>query len=201
MIVNPGYGKYEPGTRKRPSRAGPGLYAFTPGLDHKWREYLLEEPIGTQRFPLPVSTAACVSLWRGVIFDAMTLASREPPFVDKDSTPNARASRIPIIHAMIHAHCWIRSIDFDDVCELALLDPEPLRRALKGFAEPALPPSPTPPIQRTESVEQPQNRRRNRRPMMVNGHYFLKDPEPDHPPWSPEEPEAPSGWEWHGYSG
>jgi hypothetical protein len=111
-----------------------GLYAFRPETEHRTRTYLLEEPIGSQRFPLPPNVAGCLELWRGVVDDAVRLAVAEQPSPKWPQYERERSRQI------LAAREWIGSSDFAAVCELAQLNPVPLRRAVEHAPEVVLPP-------------------------------------------------------------
>src|SRR4029077_7384383 len=162
--MNPAYGSWEPGTRMRPAGAHrSGLYVFRPGTEHRWREYLDEEPIGSQHFPLPPDTAAAVELWRTVIFDGLALAARDPEPVGE---LKSRQYQRELIVKINEARAWIASSAFDEVCELAMLNPVPPRRAVAltppPAPQPALPPKPKRPPGTWKAEEEQRRLRRER---------------------------------------
>jgi hypothetical protein len=193
-----------------------GLYVFHPASEHRRRDYLGEEPLGAQRFPLPPDVLASIRLWRAVVEDAMRLATSET--VGSTNTRTAVSSqraRIDEIHA---AREWISSSDFDDVCELARLSPAPFRRAvgvrppLQKPSLPKLPPGAWREAEEKRRLRGQQEWQRaadsawsepwpERKKRKMRSPIMPKWPQrPPPPPWSPDEPEAPPGWEWHAFS-
>lgn len=211
--MNPAYGAWEPGSRMRPAGAHrSGLYVFRPGTEHRRRTYLDEEPIGSQCFPLPPDTAASIELWRTVVFDGVALAARDPEPIGE---LKSRQYQRDLIVKINEARAWITSTAFDEVCELAMLNPVPLRRAIAltppPVPQPAPPPKPKRPPGTWKAEEEQRKLRRQRewerafdeawhmpwseRKKRKKAVVVPRRPPP--PPWSPDEPEAPPGWEWH----
>jgi hypothetical protein len=225
--MNPAYGSWEPGTRMRPAGAHrSGLYSFHPATEHRRRTYLNEEPIGSQHFPLPPDTAASIELWRTVVFDGVALAARDPEPVgelksrqyQRDLIVKINEARAWITSTAFDEVCELAMLSPVPFRRAVAMTPEITPLPVKER------PYSTGPRRKKDWQElSPRNPRRirierelglrvdRRRWFAGPTRYQLeqranvggrrgrppKSASPPPPPWSPDEPEAPPGWEWH----